>query len=118
MGQAGGVTDLPPDLPRLGTLEAYLVLLLREVRAAIALAEQREAERQRSIQDRPLPPEWLLEQGLNRDSPPAQVHCGDCWNAGKRTRGISLDESRRALTEGVRACGACRPDSALGFLES
>ncbi|MFB6775344.1 DUF6233 domain-containing protein [Streptomyces sp. NPDC056337] len=101
------MTDLPPDLPRLRTLEAYLVLLLREVRAAIALAEQREKERQRGIQDRPLPPDWLLEQGLNRDSPPVQVHCGDCWNKGKRTRGISLDDARRALTEGVKACGVC-----------
>ncbi|MFI8951912.1 DUF6233 domain-containing protein [Streptomyces sp. NPDC053750] len=56
----------------------------------------------------------MLEQGLHRDSPPVQVHGGDCWNAGKRTRGISLDQARRALTEGAKACGACRPHSALG----
>ncbi|MGW4102684.1 DUF6233 domain-containing protein [Streptomyces sp. NPDC004976] len=42
---------------------------------------------------------------------------GDWWNKGKRARGISLDEAQRALTEGVKACGVCRPDSALGFLE-
>lgn len=81
------------------------------------MAEQREAERQRGIQDRPCPPDWLLEKGLNRDGPPVQLHCGDCWYAGKRTRGVTLDEARRAITEGGKACGVCRPDSALGFLD-
>jgi hypothetical protein len=112
------VTDLPPDLPRLRTLETWLALTLDQVRAAIRMAEQREAEQQRGERDRPTPPDWLLELGLNRDSPPVQVHVGDCWNKGKRTRGISLDEARRAITEGVKPCGACRPDSALGFLDS
>ncbi|MDT0608908.1 DUF6233 domain-containing protein [Streptomyces lancefieldiae] len=111
------MTDLPPDLPRLRTLETWLVLTLDEVRAAIAAAEQREQERQRGIEARPAPPDWLLEQGLNRDSPPVQVHVGDCWNAGKRRRGISRSEALQALADGVRACGACRPDSELGFLE-
>ncbi|MFJ3043172.1 hypothetical protein [Streptomyces tendae] len=54
----------------------------------IADEERHEQERQRSAQDRPMPPDWLLEQGLNRGSPPVQLHCGDCWNEGKRTRGI------------------------------
>jgi hypothetical protein len=111
------VTDLPPDLPRLRTLETWLALALDEVRAAIAAAERREAERQRGEQARPAPPDWLLELGLNRDAPPVQVHVGDCWNAGKRRRGISRDEALRALADGVKACGACRPDSELGFLD-
>ncbi|MFD5453884.1 DUF6233 domain-containing protein, partial [Streptomyces olivaceus] len=80
-------------------------------------AAAREIPRPGSVRDRPVPPDWLLEQGLNRSSPPVQVHCGDCWNKGKRTIGISLDEARRALTEGVKACGACRPDSRLGLLD-
>ncbi|MGW9399375.1 DUF6233 domain-containing protein [Streptomyces sp. NPDC055642] len=111
------MTDLPPDLPRLRTLETWLAYTLDQVRAAIRQAEQREAEHQRGIQARPAPPDWLLETGLNRDSPPVQVHIGDCWNAGKRTRGISRDEALRALADGVKACGACRPDSELGFLD-
>jgi hypothetical protein len=111
------VTDLPPDLPRLRTLETWLALTLDQVRAAIRLTEQRETERQRGAHDRPKPPDWLLETGLNRDAPPVQVHQGDCWNRGKRTRGISLDEARRAITEGVKACDVCRPDSALGFVD-
>jgi hypothetical protein len=104
-------------LPRLRTLETWLVYTLDEVRQAIAAAEQREAERQRGIAARPPAPDWLLEQGLNRDAPPVQVHVGGCWNAGKRTRGISRDEALRALVDGVKACGACRPDTELGYLE-
>jgi hypothetical protein len=111
------VTDLPPDLPRLRTLETWLALTLDEVRRRIAAAEQREQERQRGIEARPAPPDWLLELGLNRDSPPVQVHVGDCWNAGKRSKGVSRGEALRALADGVKACGACRPDSELGYLD-
>jgi hypothetical protein len=117
LAQTDRVTDLPPDLPRLRILETWLALTLAEVRKGIAAAEQREAERQRGAQDRPAPPDWLLEQGLNRDSPPVQVHVGGCWNAAKRSKGISRAEALRALTSGVKACGACRPDSELGYLE-
>jgi hypothetical protein len=90
---------------------------LARTRRWIADEERREAERQRGIEARPPAPDWLIEQGLNRDSPPVQVHVGDCWNAGKRTRGIRRDEALRALADGVKACGACRPDSELGFLD-
>jgi hypothetical protein len=117
LAQADRVTDLPPDLPRLRTLETWLAYTLAEVRKAITAAEQRERERARGIQDRPAPPDWLRELGLNRDSPPVQVHAGGCWNAGKRSRGISRDEARRALVEGIKPCGACRPDSGLGLLD-
>ncbi|MEV5524580.1 DUF6233 domain-containing protein [Streptomyces pseudogriseolus] len=74
-------------------------------------------ERRRGLKACPAPPEWLLEQGLNRDSAPVQVHVGGCWNAGKRVRGIGRDDALRALTDGVKACGACRPDSELGLLD-
>lgn len=111
------MNDLPPDLPRLRTLETWLALTLDRVRKQIADAERRERETQRGIEARPAPPDWLLEVGLNRDAPPVQVHVGGCWNAGKRVRGISRDEALRALADGVKACGACRPDSELGFLD-
>lgn len=112
------MTDLPPDLPRLRTLETWLSLTLDQVRRAITAAEQREQERQQGLERRPPPPDWLLELGLNRDAPPVQVHVGGCWNSGKRTRGISRDEALRALADGVKACGACRPDSELGYLDA
>jgi hypothetical protein len=111
------VTDLPPDLPRLRTLETWLQLTLDEVRRAIAAAETRDQERQRGIEARPPAPDWLIELGLNRDAPPVQLHMGDCWNAGKRHKGIGREEALRALADGVKACGACRPDSELGFLD-
>ncbi|MFD5002192.1 DUF6233 domain-containing protein [Streptomyces mutabilis] len=111
------MTDLPPDLPRLRTLETWLAYALAEVREAIARAEQREREQQYAAEHRPPPPDWLLELGLNRDSPPVQVHVGGCWNAGKRSRGVARDDALRALAAGVRACSACRPDTELGFLD-
>ncbi|MGW0614786.1 DUF6233 domain-containing protein [Streptomyces sp. NPDC002788] len=111
------MTDLPPDLLRLRTLETFLVLLLDEVRRAVAAAELREAERQRGVEARPPTPDWLIERGLDRDSAPIYVHVGDCWNAGKRSRGVERDRALRALAEGVMACPQCRPDSALGYLD-
>jgi hypothetical protein len=111
------VNELPPDLPRLRTLETWLNLQLHQVRQAITAAEKREQERQRGEQARPPAPDWMLEAGLNRDAPPVQVHAGGCWNAGKRSRGVPRDVALRALTEGVPACGHCRPDSELGYLD-
>jgi hypothetical protein len=109
--------DLPPDLPRLRTLETWLALALDDVRQAIAAAQRREEERQRGEQARPPQPDWLLELGIGRDAVPVYVHAGGCWNAGKRSRGVARDQALRALVEGVKACPHCRPDSELGYLE-
>lgn len=111
------MNDLPPDLSRLRTLETWLALTLERVRKQIADAEQRQREQQRGIEARPAPPDWLLERGLNRDSPPVAIHVGGCWDAGKRSRGITRDEALRALADGVKPCIQCRPDSELGFLD-
>ncbi|MFJ3507783.1 DUF6233 domain-containing protein [Streptomyces luteogriseus] len=62
-------------------------------------------------------PDWLIEQGLNRDAPPVYVHIGGCHMAGKRSKGAPRGAAMRALTEGVAACPHCRPDSELGFLD-
>jgi hypothetical protein len=110
------VNDLPPDLPRLRTLETWLSLQLTHIRDAIAAAERREAEQQRAAQARPPAPDWLLEQGLNRDHA-LYIHTGDCVMAGKRVRPIDRTAAIQALTEGVTACGHCRPDSELGILD-
>ncbi|MGW5633967.1 DUF6233 domain-containing protein [Streptomyces sp. NPDC003832] len=111
------MTDLPPDLPRLRTLETWLTLTLTDVRKAITAAEQREQERQRGIQARPPAPDWLIEESLGRDVPPVHVHVGGCHMAGKRSRGVARDQAVRALTEGVEACMHCRPDTELGLLD-
>ena len=108
--------DLPPDLPRLRTLETWLNHTLDRVRQQIAAVEQREAERQRGIAARPPAPDWLIEQSLNGRQA-VYVHVGGCHMAGKRSRGVERDQALRALAEGVDACTHCRPDSELGYLE-
>lgn len=90
---------------------------LDRTRRWIADEQRREEERQRGEQARPPAPDWLLEQGLNRDAPAVYVHTGDCWNAAKRSRGVPRDVALRALAEGVAACPHCRPDSELGYLD-
>ncbi|MCX5253665.1 DUF6233 domain-containing protein [Streptomyces canus] len=107
----------PSRLAMLRFLERVQERDLDRTRQWIADEEKREADRQRGLERRPPAPDWLLEVGLNRDSPPVQVHVGGCWNSGKRTRGIDRGEALRALADGVKACGVCRPDSELGFLD-
>ncbi|WP_208639341.1 DUF6233 domain-containing protein [Streptomyces bobili] len=108
--------DLPPDLPRLRTLETWLALTLDRVRGQIKDAERREAEHQRGIEARPPSPDWLIERGLSGQDA-VYVHAGDCWNAGKRSKGVDRSTALHALTEGVAACPHCRPDTALGVLD-
>jgi hypothetical protein len=112
------VTDLPPDLPRLRTLETWLACTLRRVRQQIADAERRETERQRGARARPPAPDWLLEHGLTQQAPPVYVHAGGCHMAGKRSRGVARDQALRALSDGIDPCPHCRPDTELGFLDS
>lgn len=111
------MTDLPPDLPRLRTLETWLALQLQQVRQRIADVQRREGEKQRGAEARPPQPDWLLESGLNRDAAPVAVHTGDCHMVGKRARGVPRDLALRALAEGVEACGHCRPDVELGYID-
>ncbi|MQY36155.1 hypothetical protein SRB17_41520 [Streptomyces sp. RB17] len=75
----------------------------------IADEERRETERRQGDLTRPPAPDWLLEVGLNRDHA-VYVHRGDCWNAGKRSRGVDEAGARQALADGVVACPHCRPD--------
>jgi hypothetical protein len=91
---------------------------LRQIDGWIADEERREAERRRGLEQRPTPPEWLLQRGLNRNNVDA-VHCGECWAAAKsgRCRPVSQEQALAALQQGVPACVHCRPDTALGFLE-
>ncbi|MES9558824.1 MULTISPECIES: DUF6233 domain-containing protein [unclassified Streptomyces] len=107
--------DLPPDLPRLRTLEQQLTIWIGHVRAAITAAEQQELERRRAKR-RPPAPDWIVELGIGQGSPPTEVHVGHCHAAGKRRRVIDRDQARALLTDGIRACTHCRPDTSLGVL--
>jgi hypothetical protein len=109
--------DLPPDLPRLRTLETWLALTLVRVRKQITTLERQEQERQHGEQARPPEPDWLIEYGLNRDAIPNAVHVGGCRMAGKRSKPTDSETARRAIVGGVTACGFCRPDSELGILD-
>ncbi|WP_031086784.1 DUF6233 domain-containing protein [Streptomyces sp. NRRL WC-3549] len=112
------MSDLPPDLPRLRTLEHWLALSLDRVRARIAEVETRETA-MRPVRVLPQGPEWVMSYLRVRGSPLADsVHIGDCKLAGPQKRPLSGDDARRALTEGgIRACEVCRPDSELGILD-
>ncbi|WP_374225627.1 DUF6233 domain-containing protein [Streptomyces sp. Vc74B-19] len=90
---------------------------LARTRQWIAEEERREAERQRGREARPPAPDWLLERGLNSRSAPVYVHVGGCWNAGKRSDGVSREQALRALADGVPACSHCRPDTELGYVD-
>lgn len=106
--------SLPPDLPRLRTLETWLQLTLTEVQKAIVAAEQRAAQQQRTVP--PPPPDWVVQIDVGRDSHPVALHVGGCASAGRRARPVKRDQAIRALTEGLEPCALCRPDSELGFL--
>ncbi|GGX40927.1 DUF6233 domain-containing protein [Streptomyces noursei] len=106
--------SLPPDLPRLRTLETWLQLTLDQVRQAIAIAQQREAQQQRAAP--PPPPDWVVQLSIGAEGQPIAVHAGGCRSAGKRTRPVSRDQAMRALVEGLEACVLCRPDTELGIL--
>jgi hypothetical protein len=89
---------------------------LARTRRWIADEERRQVERRRGIEARPPAPEWLIENGLSGHDA-VYVHVGDCWNAGKRSKGVSREQARLALADGIKPCPQCRPDSALGFLD-
>lgn len=110
------MSDLPPDLPRLRTLRMWHAMWLDRIDSAIAVAEQQEKERHQGEERRPPPPDWVLELGIGVGAPPTEIHAGDCYAIGRRRRPITREQALEALSEGVRACVHCRPDTDLGVL--
>jgi len=111
------VSDLPPDLPRLRTLETWLVMSLARVRQQIAVEEARQAEVAARLPLAPRP-EWELETDLGRR--PVRVHVGSCSmsGTGPRRRPLTREAALRALgVDRVEACPYCSPDVALGVLD-
>lgn len=98
------MNGLPPDLPRLRTLETYLELQLRQVREAIGRLEQPQA---------PQAEGWVLQHiPSTRDQPINWLHRADCHLA-KGAR-LNRREAALALAEpGVRPCDACHPEQGL-----
>ncbi|MDP5315294.1 DUF6233 domain-containing protein [Streptomyces poriferorum] len=58
----------------------------------------------------------MAELGIGAGAPPTEVHAGDCYAAGKRRRVIDRDQARALLSDGIRTCTHCRPDTNLGVL--
>ncbi|MFF8659444.1 DUF6233 domain-containing protein [Streptomyces huasconensis] len=112
------MSDLQPSrLEKLRIVEGFLRHQLGQVEKWIAEEQQRQAEQRRGRERRPPVPDWVLEVGIGAGKPPVAVHVGGCHMSGKRVRGISRDEARHALTDGVQACTHCRADTELGVLE-
>ncbi|MEU8598877.1 DUF6233 domain-containing protein [Streptomyces globisporus] len=120
--------DLPPDLPRLRTLETWAAYYLTRIRTRIAAVERQQA------QPRPAPvptaastaapgppaagpgrartPHWgIAETGVGTSV--AEVHRGDCWATGRTLRPVSAERARAELAGGMGACAVCRPDRVL-----
>ncbi|MEU5769732.1 DUF6233 domain-containing protein [Streptomyces asoensis] len=90
---------------------------LERTRKWIAREEQRKQQQRRGAKARPPQPDWLIERGLARESPPDMVHADGCHMAGKRSRGIGRSDALRRLAQGIPACTHCRPDSRLRYPE-
>lgn len=108
------MSDLPPDLLRLRTLETWTALQLDRIREAIREAEIVEAAERRLRDAVPPPvPDWEAEVSAMGST----VHVGGCALHGGRVKAVGIDQARRLLVEGAEACPACRPDTALGLLD-
>ncbi|MGW6588437.1 DUF6233 domain-containing protein [Streptomyces globisporus] len=116
--------DLPPDLPRLRTLETWAANYLTRIRMRIAAVEQQQAQSQRPPAPTAAPappaagprrmqkPAWgLTEAGIG--TPVTEIHRGDCWAGGKTLRTVSEGRARAELASGAQACTVCRPDTVL-----
>ncbi|WP_133917874.1 DUF6233 domain-containing protein [Streptomyces sp. NBC_00582] len=111
------MTDrLPSRLEMLRFARRVAEQQLTQIDRWIRTEERREAERRHGLAARPPAPDWLIERGLSGEEA-VYVHAGNCWNGGKRSKGVDRMTALRALTEGVPACPQCRPDSMLGYLE-
>ncbi|MGK5729745.1 DUF6233 domain-containing protein [Streptomyces sp. URMC 124] len=97
------MNDLPPDLPRLRTLETYLELQLQQVREAIQRQERAQAEEEG----------WTLQRiPSGKGHPLLWLHRTSCHLA-KGAR-LSRQEAVLALGEpGVRVCDGCHADEGL-----
>ncbi|MEW2393140.1 DUF6233 domain-containing protein [Streptomyces venezuelae] len=110
--------DLPPDLDRLETLRTWHAMWLDRIDSKIAWVREEQEQQARAARQRERrAPDWIVELGIGRGSPPIEVHRGDCHAAGKKRKPITRDEARRALAEGIRACTHCQPDAELRMLE-
>ncbi|MGW6463644.1 DUF6233 domain-containing protein [Streptomyces rubiginosohelvolus] len=111
--------DLPPDLPRLRTLETWAAHYLTRIRTRIAAVERQQApvptaaHAQATVgPGRARTPDWgLAEAGIG--VPITEVHRGDCWARGRSLVAVSAERARAELADGAQPCAVCSPDRML-----
>ncbi|MFI0005774.1 DUF6233 domain-containing protein [Streptomyces globisporus] len=118
--------DLPPDLPRLRTLETWAATYLSRIRTRIAAVERQQQEQPRQPTGptaapparpaagpgRARTPDWgLAEAGIG--VPVTEIHRGDCWARGRSLVPVSAERARAELADGAQPCAVCRPDRVL-----
>ncbi|MFE2204540.1 DUF6233 domain-containing protein [Streptomyces rubiginosohelvolus] len=111
--------DLPPDLPRLRTLETRAAHYLTRIRARIAAVEEQQTPASTAAPARPAAgpgrahtPDWgLAEAGIG--VPVTEIHRGDCWARGRSLVAVSAERARAELADGAQPCAVCRPDRVL-----
>lgn len=107
------MSDLPPDLPRLRALEAWLAgQAAPNETVATFLRLQLAAVRARIAEVEPAEPAGFVVQRMRTgpDRPLAYLHRSGCWVASGPVLGP--EEARAALGRpGVLACDACRPEA-------
>ncbi|APS23370.1 hypothetical protein TK78_34055 [Streptomyces sp. Tue 6075] len=116
--------DLPPDLPRLRTLETWAAQYLTRIRARIAAVERQQAQQQPPAPtaapparpaagpNRARTPDWgLAEAGIG--VPATEIQRGDCWARGRSLVPVSAERARAELAVGAQPCAVCLPDRVL-----
>lgn len=118
------MSDLPPDLPRLRTLQTYLGLQLQQVNARIEDLEKTARTPDASPSPPPAKSGPEAAQGAalaelrwwrfvpNRGTPGGVLHRGDCHLASGGAL-LNLTEARLILDEGARPCDGCCPEVRL-----
>jgi hypothetical protein len=112
------VNEKPPSRDELlAFAERVAEIHLAQIRQWRKDEARRRAERERGEVARPPDPDWVVERGVSEGRLPIRVHVGGCHMVQGMSRGVDQLQALRALSEGVPACGHCRPDAALHFLE-
>ncbi|MFJ5608743.1 DUF6233 domain-containing protein [Streptomyces sp. NPDC093221] len=112
------MSELPPDLDRLRTVEVYLRYQLAAVQQKIAQAERKaqwEAGRPAPRHQPPAGMEWWRLQPMSGDRP-AVLHRHGCPGSTEQMSPLNRGAARDALANPeipATPCPRCRPDLAL-----
>ena len=98
---------LPGDLPRLWTIQKYLLVQLAQVNRAIEEAENGPRR------DKPPPRRWCIQWRFTPKGTPRLgiLHQADCWLAtGDRMTLREIQQARQQPGREIRPCDTCTPE--------